>query len=614
MKFLENMPRVLFFTGKGGVGKTSTACATAVRQASAGEKVLLVSTDPASNVDEVLQTRLSGEPTVINQVDNLSALNIDPRAAAATYRAKAIDPYRGVLPDAVLENMEEQLSGACTLEVAAFDAFTELLANAQVTAAFDRVIFDTAPTGHTLRLLSLPRAWTGFVADNTTGSSCLGPLAALEKQTALYARAVEILADESQTRLVLVTRPDNAALKEATRTSGELLELGITNQHLVVNGVFKATDTNDPVAVALETRGSNALGDMPEQLRDLPVSTIAMSVNPPIGIEGLKTFFDHSSGKVAADQKRLDTTPKSADLNQFIAGLAESGRGIVMTLGKGGVGKTSIAVMIARRLAEQGLPVTLTTTDPAAHVHDAVGQVTDNLVVERINPVEEIERYRTEVLADAAHLDDDGRALLEEDLRSPCIEEIAVFQAFARTVFKADNRITVIDTAPTGHTILLLDAAQSYHREVLKRGDAHSEEVTGLLPRLRDPEFARLLICTLPEATPVHEAAELQEDLGRAGIKPAGWVVNQSLTPLEVTDPLLVSRRSREAEYLNEITSKHSDVMYLLPWQEDGQLSSNQPAQAPVLGTSREDIKRGSGSDHQPEENMAKIRSTLYQD
>nr|WP_286198472.1 ArsA-related P-loop ATPase [Salinisphaera sp. G21_0] len=269
-------------------------------------------------------------------------------------------------------------------------------------------------------------------------------------------------------------------------------------------------------------------------------------------------------------QSRTRLSVFSAGLNQFIDGLAASGRGIVMTLGKGGVGKTSIAVMIARRLAEQGLPVTLTTTDPAAHVHDAVGQVTDNLVVERINPVEEIERYRTEVLADAAHLDDDGRALLEEDLRSPCIKEIAVFQAFARTVFKADNRITVIDTAPTGHTILLLDAAQSYHREVLKRGDAHSEEVTGLLPRLRDAEFARLLICTLPEATPVHEAADLQEDLARAGIKPAGWVVNQSLTPLEVTDPLLVSRRKRETDYLNEITASHSDVMYLLPWQEGG--------------------------------------------
>lgn len=573
MKFLENMPRVLFFTGKGGVGKTSTACASAVRQALTGEKVLLVSTDPASNVDEVLETRLSGEPTAVNRVENLFALNIDPRAAAAAYRAKAIDPYRGILPDAVLENMEEQLSGACTLEVAAFDAFTELLADEQVTAGFDRVIFDTAPTGHTLRLLSLPRAWTGFVQDNTTGSSCLGPLAALEKQTALYARAVEILSDESQTRLVLVTRPDSAALKEAARTSGELLALGITNQHLVVNGMFKASDASDPVAVALEARASNALGDMPEPLRPLPVSTIAMSANPPVGITGLKAFFGNGCGKETIEPGRSGEAPESADLNRFIDGLAESGRGIVMTLGKGGVGKTSVAVMIARRLVEQGLPVTLTTTDPAAHVQDAVGPETDNLVVERINPVEEIERYRAEVLADAAHLDDDGRALLEEDLRSPCIEEIAVFQAFARTVFNADNRITVIDTAPTGHTILLLDAAQSYHREVLKRGDAHSEEVTGLLPRLRDPDFARLLICTLPEATPVHEAADLQEDLARAGIRPAGWVVNQSLTPLDVTDPLLVSRRKREAGYLNEITSRHSDVMYLLPWQEDGLLA-----------------------------------------
>ncbi len=569
MKFLENMPRVLFFTGKGGVGKTSTACASAVQRAASGEKVLLVSTDPASNIDEVLETRLSGEPTAVNGVENLFALNIDPRAAAAAYRAKAIDPYRGVLPDAVLENMEEQLSGACTLEVAAFDAFTGLLADDQATAGFDRIIFDTAPTGHTLRLLSLPRAWTGFVAENTTGSSCLGPLAALEKQTALYARALDILADESQTRLVLVTRPDAAALKEAARTSGELLELGITNQHLVVNGVFRASDTTDPVAVALDARGQSALDAMPEQLRPLPVTTIAMSAKPPLGIAGLQAFF--------TDQSTPDKKPKltathwqGADLEHFIDTLADDGRGVVMTLGKGGVGKTSVAAMIARNLANRGLPVTLTTTDPAAHVHDAAGQVPDNLVIERIDPAAEIARYRAEVLADAVNLDDDGRALLEEDLKSPCIEEIAVFQAFARTVFNADNRITVIDTAPTGHTILLLDAAQSYHREVLKRGDAHSEEVTGLLPRLRDPQFARLLICTLAEATPVHEAADLQEDLARAGIKPAGWVVNQSLTPLTVSDPLLVSRRNMEARYLKEISSQYSDTVYLLPWLAEG--------------------------------------------
>ncbi len=569
MKFLENMPRVLFFTGKGGVGKTSTACATAFRQAQAREKVLLVSTDPASNIDEVLETKLSGEPTAVNGVNNLFALNIDPRAAAAAYRAKAIDPYRGVLPDAVLENMEEQLSGACTLEVAAFDAFTGLLADDQATAGFDRVIFDTAPTGHTLRLLSLPRAWTGFVEENTTGSSCLGSLAALEKQTALYARALEILADQSQTRLVLITRPDAAALREAARTSGELLELGITNQHLVVNGVFRASDTSDSIALALEARGKSALDAMPESLRALPLSTIAMSAKPPLGIEGLKIFFADNS-ELGEQPQPAETHWQGADLEHFIDTLANDGRGVVMTLGKGGVGKTSVAAKIARDLAKRGLPVTLTTTDPAAHVHDAAGQVTDNLRVERIDPAEEIARYQAEVLADAVDLDDDGRALLEEDLSSPCIEEIAVFQAFARTVFNADNRITVIDTAPTGHTILLLDAAQSYHREVLKRGDAHSEEVTGLLPRLRDPQFARLLICTLAEATPVHEAADLQEDLARAGIKPAGWVVNQSLTPLNVTDPLLVSRRNMEARYLDEITSRHSDTIYLLPWQEQG--------------------------------------------
>lgn len=570
MKFLQNMPRVLFFTGKGGVGKTSTACATAIHQATAGEKVLLVSTDPASNIDEVLDTRLTGEPTAVSGVENLYALNIDPRAAAAAYRARAIDPYRGVLPDAVLETMEEQLSGACTLEIAAFDAFTELLVDSSATAGFDRIIFDTAPTGHTLRLLSLPRAWTGFVAENTTGSSCLGPLAALEKQTQMYARAVTVLSDESQTRLVLVTRPDAAALKEAARTSAELLALGITNQHLVINGLFTVTDTSDSVAVALAERAQRALATMPDELRPIPSSTIPMSANPPIGLAGLQSFFQVQQPVIDEATEGETSEVTGADLNQLIEQLADSGRGIVMTMGKGGVGKTSIAVMIARQLADKGLSVVLTTTDPAAHVHDAAGQVPDNLTVERIDPAAEIARYRQEVLADASNLDDDGLALLEEDLRSPCIEEIAVFQAFARTVFSADNRITVIDTAPTGHTILLLDAAQSYHREVLKRGDAHSLEVSGLLPRLRDPAFARLLICTLAEATPVHEAAQLQDDLARAGITPTAWVVNQSLTPLTVTDPLLVARRNREARYLDEIARQHSKQTFILPWQQQG--------------------------------------------
>lgn len=568
MTFLENCPRILFFTGKGGVGKTSTACATAVYLAGRGEKVLLVSTDPASNIDEVLQTPLSGTPTPINNVDNLYALNIDPRAAAAAYRARAIDPYRGILPDAVLENMEEQLSGACTLEIAAFDGFTELLVGNEQTADFDRIVFDTAPTGHTLRLLSLPKAWTGFVADNTTGSSCLGPLAALEKQTQVYARAVDTLADDNMTRLVLVTRPEAAAIKEAARTSVELASLGITNQHLVVNGQFVATDLSDKIAVALASRAEVALSAMPEALTALPVTTIPLAATLPVGLDGLRRFFAADVTSTQTQATAVVDTVQGDDLDAFIDELAASGRGAVMTMGKGGVGKTSVAAMVARRLAAKGLPVTLTTTDPAAHIADAAGQATGNLQVERIDPQVEIARYRQEVLADASQLDDDGRALLEEDLRSPCIEEIAVFQAFARTMHQADERITVIDTAPTGHTILLLDAAQSYHKEVLKRGDAHSDEVIGLLPRLRDPAFTRLLICTLPEATPVHEAADLQEDLARAGIKPTAWVVNQCLQPLQVTDPLLVARRARESVYLQEVADKHAERVFILPWQD----------------------------------------------
>ena len=235
-EFLQNATRVLFFTGKGGVGKTSLACSTAVALAARGKRVLLVSTDPASNLDEVLGVRLSGTPTAVPGADGLFALNIDPEAAAAAYRERVVGPYRGVLPEAAVNSMEEQLSGACTVEIAAFDEFTKLLGDANATAGFDHIIFDTAPTGHTLRLLKLPAAWTGFIATNTTGTSCLGPLAGLQAQKALYDASMKTLSDASSTTLVLVSRPETSALAEADRTRAELAGMGVTNQYLFLNG------------------------------------------------------------------------------------------------------------------------------------------------------------------------------------------------------------------------------------------------------------------------------------------------------------------------------------------------------------------------------------------
>jgi arsenite-transporting ATPase len=566
MEFLNNPTRVLFFTGKGGVGKTSVACSTAVRLADAGRRVLLISTDPASNLDEVLGVRLGNAPTVVPGVPNLKAMNIDPEASAKAYRESMVAPYRGVLPDAAVASMEEQFSGSCTLEIAAFDEFARLLGGTGTTSDFDHVLFDTAPTGHTLRLLSLPSAWDGFLSANTTGTSCLGPLAGLQAQQKLYADTVNALGDAKTTTLVLVARPEASALGEAERTSGELAALGVGNQHLVVNGVFRATDRDDPVARAMARRADQALALVPGGLASLPRTVIPLAPNGLVGIEAIRAMG--SAARTGSGTGAGDTPPELPPLAELIDELAGPGHGVILTMGKGGVGKTTVAAAVAVALADRGFQVHLSTTDPAAHVAATLHGDVPNLTVARIDPKAETKAYSAEVMATAGKdLDGQGRAMLEEDLRSPCTEEIAVFRAFAAAVAKGEGGFVVLDTAPTGHTILLLDSALAYHREVTRQASGMPEAVENLLPRLRDPDFTRVVIVTLPEATPVHEAAKLQEDLKRAGIAPFAWVVNQSLAPLAVTDPVLVSRRGYEARFLREVADELAPRVAVIPWQ-----------------------------------------------
>ena len=568
MKLLENPPANLFFTGKGGVGKTSSSCAVAVALADKGKKVLLVSTDPASNIDEIFGQEIGSEPGPITGVSGLSALNVDPVKAAEEYREKVIGPYRGVLPDVAIASMEEQLSGACTVEIAAFDEFTKLLGDSQVTQTFDHVIFDTAPTGHTLRLLSLPTAWSGFIENTASGTTCLGPLEGMIEKKDIYAASMNALADETKTVLVLVSRPETAALNEAARTSVELGHIGVTNMSLLINGVFTATGEDDPIATALERRGSDALDAMPEALSALDRVDIPLRAKEVLGIDSLREFL---SGEVApAAEAETLAGPLPAGLEEVIDDLDKNGQGVIMTSGKGGVGKTTIAARMAVDLAARGHDVLLTTTDPAAHVAAAVGDLPERLEVDQIDPVVEVKKYRNHVMeTTGAALDEDGRALLEEDLNSPCTEEIAVFQAFARTVDQARDRIVVLDTAPTGHTILLLDAAEAYHREVSRLAGDVPEAVSKLLPRLRDPDFTRVFICALAEATPVHEAADLQKDLRRAGIEPSAWIINQSLAPLDVSDPVLKARKAQESKYIAEVMKEHAKRTVLVAWRDD---------------------------------------------
>lgn len=555
--------RYLFFAGKGGVGKTSVACATAVLLADAGKRVLLVSTDPASNLDEVLDTKLGTHPSAIPGAPGLFALNLDPEAAAHAYRERVIGPYRQLLPAAAVRSMEEQLSGACTVEIAAFDEFARLLGDESATAEFDHVLFDTAPTGHTLRLLTLPSAWTGFVEQSAFGTSCLGPLAGLEKQRSLYEATVKALSDAARTTMVLVTRPETSAFSEAARTSAELEALGVRNQRLVVNAVFEAR-SDDPLALALDRRGRDALSSMPQSLRALPRTTLPLRAAPLLGVEALRGI----DVPVTVGEAPGAIVTEAPGLGQLIDALASSRRGVILTMGKGGVGKTTVAAAIAVELTRRGLRVHLSTTDPAAHVADAVGPAVTGLTVSRIDPAAETRAYTAEVMGSVGpQLDEKGRALLEEDLRSPCTEEVAVFRAFARTVAEGEDGVVVLDTAPTGHTILLLDAAESYHREVLRQGSRMPESVRQLLPRLRDPEFTRVLLVTLPEATPVHEAQALQEDLARAEITPFAWVVNQSLARVATRDPVLAARRATEGPYLEEVgaLSRRMAVVNLVP-------------------------------------------------
>lgn len=567
MKLLKDVPQFLFFTGKGGVGKTSLACATAVRLADDGKRVLLVSTDPASNVGQVFGVTIGNSITQIPLVVNLSALEIDPQAAAQAYRDRIVGPVRGVLPEAVVRGIEEQLSGACTTEIAAFDEFTELLTDPAMIDPFDHIIFDTAPTGHTIRLLQLPGAWSGFLDDNPEGASCLGPLSGLEKQRQRYSDAVAVLADSRRTRLVLVARAQRSTLIEAARTSEELAHIGFSHQHLVVNGCMPESEASDPVASAILKREQGALAAMPEVLRKLPTDKRDLMPFNLVGVDALRALLDDAPFKLPdAVQHRTEELPR---LSGLIDEIEKTGHGLIMLMGKGGVGKTTMAAAIAVELAARGHAVQLTTSDPAAHLADTLRGDTANLTLSRIDPVAETERYRQHVLeTKGKNLDAQGRALLEEDLRSPCTEEIAVFQAFSRAIREANHAFVVMDTAPTGHTLLLLDATGAYHREVA-RNMKDSTRFTTPMMQLQNQEHTRILIVTLAETTPVLEAANLQEDLRRAGIEPWAWIVNQSLAAAHPASRLLALRAEQEWKQLESVRQEYASRIAVVPVQTE---------------------------------------------
>ena len=562
--FETTKTKYLFFTGKGGVGKTSAACATAVSLADQGKKVLLISTDPASNLQDVFSMELTNKGTPIPSVPNLVVANLDPIQAAAEYRESVIAPYRGIMPDAVIANMEEQLSGSCTIEIAAFNEFSNFITDKEVQEKYDHIIFDTAPTGHTLRMLQLPSAWSNFISESTHGASCLGQLSGLESKKAVYKDAVATLADGNTTTLILVTRPEEAPLKEAQRASHELAELGVKNQMLVINGVLLEHD--DEISSSIYKKQQDALRAIPEELKELSTYQIPLRAYNIAGLENVRSMLSSDRQEVKTE---VPDTENFYRLRDVIKSIDEAGRKVVFTMGKGGVGKTTVAAAIALGLANRGKKVHLTTTDPAAHLKFVLEQA-ENITMSHIDEHAELKKYQEEVLskARANGLSEEDIAYIEEDLRSPCTQEIAVFRAFAEIVEKADDQIVVIDTAPTGHTLLLLESTESYDKEIQRTKGETPESVKRLLPRLKSAE-TEVVIVTLPEATPVYEALRLEDDLNRAQIAANWWVINQSFYHANTTNSLLEAKASNEVEWINRI-DRHSDGKFaVIAWSAD---------------------------------------------
>ncbi len=211
----------------------------------------------------------------------------------------------------------------------------------------------------------------------------------------------------------------------------------------------------------------------------------------------------------------------------------------------------------------------MSTTDPAAHLSVTLDGAVEGLRVYRIDPVAETQRYVDKIMATkGAGLSQSEKELMLEDLRSPCTQEVAVFHAFSRIVGEARSAFVVLDTAPTGHSLLLMDATGAYHRQMVREFEGHcaGRMVTPLM-RLQDPAYTKIVLVTLPETTPMSQAQALQEDLRRTHIEPFAWVINKCVLAAGTRDPLLASRLSGERKQLDRMSHGMATRIYRVAWK-----------------------------------------------
>lgn len=598
------MTKYIFFSGKGGVGKTTMASAAAIHYALIGKETLIVTTDPASNLADVFEQEIGHKITPINELSNLFAMEIDPDEATREYKERIIGPFREIMPEDVIASLEEQLGGACTTEIASFDRFIDFM----MVDDYDVIVFDTAPTGHTIRLLELPVDWSKHIEESAKGSgqTCLGPVQAMQESKDKYDRAIALLRNPDRTTFIFVMRPEELSLYETLRASKELETIGIKSGEVIINGILPEDvcelaffrkkyetqqkiirDTEQKISKPKrymllrdsEVKGLAALQDVAEELFNSPLSRGGRGVYPSLEKMGKGRFYD---------EKIIPLNPplKKGEINHLL--LPTNGTKAIFFTGKGGVGKTTISCIIAFCIAQKGFKTLLVTTDPAAHIGKVLDrkvrseptEITKNLYAVMIDQEVAFTEYKKKILDDAkGKYSEDMLIAMEEELNSPCMEEMAAFEKFAQFIESKNYAVIIFDTAPTGHTLRLLDLPFDYAKQVelmidTKAGtsaikDMSKERFKGIIDFLRDKQKTIFTIVLYPESTPIEESYRAMLDLKEAGIETQLVIANMVLPEEVCTNDFFKNRRRMQLRYLNDIRERFRLPILQFPMMEE---------------------------------------------